>query len=209
MANGSQLAMLTHSVAEWNQWRAASAPKAFIAPRPNDELVRPIDLTGADLDRIDLTGANLSEVDLRNADLSRSKLRRADFRGADLRGAKLRASDLIHADFSTSLIVVDDASDMAWPADLRRASFRDAALLNTKFHDALVESTDFGGAILCGTELVRIDLAELRGLDTCAHSGPSTIDFATLITSPNLPVEFLRGCGVPERLVNWLVSLGE
>jgi TIR domain len=44
-------------------------------------------------------------------------------------------------------------------------------------------------------------------LDTCKHYGPSSIDFRTLQISPNLPLNFLRGVGLPDRLIDQLSSL--
>ena len=44
-------------------------------------------------------------------------------------------------------------------------------------------------------------------MDTCRHLGPSSIDFRTLEKSPNLPLAFLRGVGLPDRLIDYLPSL--
>ena len=46
-----------------------------------------------------------------------------------------------------------------------------------------------------------------EGLADCHHSGPSTIDFRTLTLSQNLPISFLRGCGLPDTLIDYLPSL--
>ena len=39
------------------------------------------------------------------------------------------------------------------------------------------------------------------------HEGPSSIDHRTLEKSPNLPLAFLRGVGLPDRLIEYLPSL--
>ncbi len=44
-------------------------------------------------------------------------------------------------------------------------------------------------------------MGEAKGLDTCVHYGPSSLDHRTLAKSPNLPIEFLRGCGLPELFI--------
>ena len=44
-------------------------------------------------------------------------------------------------------------------------------------------------------------------MDTCEHHGPSSIDHRTLEKSPNLPLAFLRGVGLPDRLIDYLPSL--
>jgi hypothetical protein len=46
-----------------------------------------------------------------------------------------------------------------------------------------------------------------RGLETCRHDGPSTLDHPTLAQSGSLPLVFLRGCRPPERLIEYLPSL--
>jgi hypothetical protein len=51
------------------------------------------------------------------------------------------------------------------------------------------------------------DLANVVGLETCRHHGPSTIDHRTLVKSGQLPLVFLRGCGLPENLIIYFPSL--
>jgi hypothetical protein len=46
-------------------------------------------------------------------------------------------------------------------------------------------------------------------LDTCTHRGPSVLDHRTLQRSGRLPLAFLRGCGLPDRLIESLPSLLE
>ena len=51
------------------------------------------------------------------------------------------------------------------------------------------------------------NLSGAGGLDVCDHIGPSVVDFATLSLSGRLPLPFLRGCGLPDRLIEYLPSL--
>ena len=44
-------------------------------------------------------------------------------------------------------------------------------------------------------------------LDACTHRGRSTIDRRTLARSGHLPLPFLRGCGLPDKLIDYLPSL--
>jgi hypothetical protein len=44
-------------------------------------------------------------------------------------------------------------------------------------------------------------------LETCIHQGPSIIDHRTLRKSGRLPLPFLRGVGLPDRLIEYLPSL--
>jgi hypothetical protein len=52
-----------------------------------------------------------------------------------------------------------------------------------------------------------LDLSQAVGLDRCRHQGASIIDFHTLLKSGSLPLNFLRGCGLPESLITYLPSL--
>src|SRR4030095_2926564 len=73
------------------------------------------------------------------------------------------------------------------------------------------------GANLTGTNLSRVTLFEtvfgdtnltaVRGLEACVHLGPSTLDHRTLAESGPLPLVFLRGCGLPDILIDYLPSL--
>src|SRR6267143_1926318 len=68
-------------------------------------------------------------------------------------------------------------------ADLTRANLVDADLHGAQLWDTVFSDTTLSGA---------------KGLDACAHRGPSTIDVRTLQKSGRLPEVFLRGCGLPE-----------
>jgi TIR domain/Pentapeptide repeats (8 copies) len=107
-----------------------------------------------------------------------ANLGRADLSGADLGGANLKEEDLSEANLSR--------------ANLKRADLSRAVVIKAEFHE---------------TALTDLDLSEAVGLDTCKHSGPSGIDFRTLYRSDNLPIPFLRGCGLPDNLIEYLPSL--
>ena len=72
---------------------------------------------------------------------------------------------------------------------------------------ANLRDADLSHAILQETFFTNVDLNNVIGLDTCKHSGPSSIDHRTLEKSPNLPLAFLRGVGLPDRLIDYLPSL--
>jgi hypothetical protein len=57
------------------------------------------------------------------------------------------------------------------------------------------------------TIFANVDIGKTNGLDNCDHVGPSFIDFRTLSLSGNLPLSFLRGCGLPDNLIDYLPSL--
>lgn len=220
MANPEQLIRLKDGVEGWNCWR-------------KNDLALVVDLSGADLNGADLNGANLSYADLSYAHLSKAGLRYAHLSRASLRYADLREADLRHADLrSTDLHYVNLGAACLAMADLREAKFFDADL-----READLRYTNLSGAELRGAELSRASLrkanltganlrratligAELEetifadtnlndalGLDACQHSGPSTFDHRTIAKSGRLPIIFLRGCGLPDKLIDYLPSL--
>jgi uncharacterized protein YjbI with pentapeptide repeats len=144
-----------------------------------------LDLRGADLRSppVDLRRAKLNDQDFSGAKLDYLDLREASLRGAKLIDASLKGTDLRRADLT--------GADLSG-TDLRRADLSDADLSRTK-----ILGTVFGNSVL----------KDVRGLDTCRHYGPSTIDHPTLMKSAPLPVVFLRGCGVPDILIEYLPSL--
>jgi hypothetical protein len=136
------------------------------------------DLRGADLTEADLTEADLTEADLRGADLTEADLRGADLSRTDLTEADLRGADLTEADLSEAVLS---------RTDLRGADLRGATLFETVFSDT--------------------HLTEVKNLDICCHEGPSYLDFRTLQQSGPLPLAFLRSCGLPDVLIDYLPSL--
>ncbi len=139
------------------------------------------DLSGADLRRADLHRADLSGATLYQADLSGI----GGFRVTVLTGADLREADLRKANLSEGFLV---------RANLSGADLSGATLYRTKLSETIFGDTDLTGA---------------KGLDSCVHLGPSTIDHRTLMKSGRLPLDFLRGCGLPDTLINYLPSLNE
>jgi len=82
-------------------------------------------------------------------------------------------------------------------ADLRNVNFLEADLSHANLTDAQIGKTVFGAT----------NLTETRGLECCWHYANSVIDHSTLIKSGKLPLPFLRGCGVPDRLIEYAASL--
>jgi hypothetical protein len=142
----------------------------------------PLDLAGIDLGRRDLTRVNLSWVGLRGANLAGAVLRGAELVGTHLTGADLTGADLTGADLTG--------------ADLTGADLTGA---------------DLSRAICWSTVIANIDLTAVRHLSSVRHLGPSLVGADTLFRlrgtpSPGL-LRFLRGCGVPDALINELPRL--
>jgi hypothetical protein len=180
MANSEQhLAVLKQGVEVWNKWRQSN-------PGIKPDLIA-ADLRGADLRRADLRGADLRGS---GADLLES--------GADLRRADLREADLREADLSRAVLI---------KADLREADLSRAVLVKADLREAVLIKADLSEVMLFETIFSDTCLAKVKGLDTCKHRAPSTLDFRTLQNSDPLPLAFLRGCGLPDLLIDYLPSL--
>jgi uncharacterized protein YjbI with pentapeptide repeats len=147
-------------------------------------------LPGANLRQANLAGADLRQADLSEADLSGARLSKADFSGANLSGADLIGADLLGANLSL--------------ADLRVAKLNGTNLSVAQIRGAKLSGAHFHGTILGAT-----CLRDAQGLDTCNHLGPSILDHLTLTLSGRLPDVFLRGCGLPDKLIDYLPALLE
>jgi hypothetical protein len=184
VADEEHVKRLRQGVAEWNALREASS-------------------IHADLSDVDLSGAKLLGANLYRADLSRANLRDAKLSGADLLCADLSYAGLTLADLSGA----DLSSANLGGADLSGADLSRANLSSANFTGAGLSGADLSYADLFETIFSDVDLTGVIGLETCTHHGPSTIDHRTLQKSKQLPLPFLRGVGLPDRLINYLPSL--
>lgn len=219
MANPKHLEKLKKGVDFWNQWRAKQHginPNLSGANLADEHLagidLRDSLLIGVNFRDADLRYANLNGADLRRADLSTARLQCADLSGATLRGAMLDKADLYEADLRST--DMEKASIIG--ADLSNASLR-----WTRLSGAILRDSDFSGADLRSTNLMRADLTRVKlidtvfgntdledavGLDTCEHRGRSILDNATIGHITSLPDVFLRGCGLPDPLIEYYLS---
>jgi hypothetical protein len=181
MANEEHLAILRQGVEAWNRWRAENPD------------VRP-DLSNTNLEAMDLTGAVLSNVLFQNASLRAATLSNANLRGASLRDANCRGT------------VLRDANLFA--ASLCKANLSQANLVHSDLSRADLTYADFSGAWTSSTIFGNVDLSVVKGLEKVHHLGPSFVDISTLYRSGGkIPESFLRGCGVPESLIEYLPAL--
>ena len=87
-------------------------------------------------------------------------------------------------------------------ADLRGANLSGAYL-----HEADLRGTDLHGATLFETIIANVDLSNCKSVESVRHAGPNTVDVRTLQRSGHLPLLFLRGVGLPDKLIEYLPSL--
>jgi hypothetical protein len=195
MADEDQLRILKLGVAAWNDWRSkfGGIRVDLIEADLRDANLSGADLSGAWLIGADLIGADLSDANLNGANLTRANLRAADLIGADLSDAYLQEARLIGANLSGAAL--DEAS-------LILTDLRDANLIGAALGWALLS-----GAKLCDTVFANVDLSGCKGLESCKHRGPSSVDIRTLQRSGPLPLIFTRGVGLPDTLIDYLPSL--
>ena len=184
MLNEEHLSVLRRGVGSWNDWHGQHSHAD-----PN--------LNGADLSGMDLSGINLSRTSLVQANLSETDLGGANLCGATLTGANL--SDANFAGTDLSRVNLRDA-------DLRRAILRNADLTMANLTGADLSSTNldmtnFNFALCSNTVWVNADLGRALGLAKIYHFGPSLIDIETIVKF-EVPIPFLRGCGLPESIIN-------
>ena len=145
-------------------------------PRGQPQRGRPqwADLRGADLSGADLSEANLSEANLDGANLSDANLGGADLGGPTSAGPTSAAADLSGADLGEAALQAQAQ---------RRQPQRRLSAASTSSPTSIYPKAN--------------------GLDSVIHIGPSTIGIDTLFRSKGkIPEAFLRGCGVPETVID-------
>ncbi|NTW82584.1 MAG: toll/interleukin-1 receptor domain-containing protein [Chlorobiaceae bacterium] len=206
MANSEHLEILKQGVEVWNKWREEY-------PHILPDLWR-ADLVGANLEKANLERANLERANLYEANLYETNLYGADLKGArlfsvDLSSANLHSADLYEANLHNADLV---------EANLAGAKLCSASLFEADLWGANLRGANLSGTNLCGADfnLARVgltafndvDISNVKGLDTVKHFGPSTIGIDTLYRSKgNISEVFLRGCGVPDQMIEYAKSL--
>jgi uncharacterized protein YjbI with pentapeptide repeats len=228
MANQKHLELLKKGVQDWNIWRKDNQT---LRPNLRDANLRDTNLAGIDLRNTYLTraylwsanlkgsnlsGAHLVGASLRNANLSNAILTNTNLRNADLQYANFTSSRLNGADLRDSkLYGVDFNGANLQSANLSRAdsskvNFTYANLSGAKLYRVNLTGSNLMNAILnqvrlYETAFINTNLIKAQGLDDCVHRGPSCIDHRTFSQSNDLPLVFLRGCGLPDHIIDNII----
>jgi uncharacterized protein YjbI with pentapeptide repeats len=201
MAEEEQLKILKQGVKAWNSWSKR-------------HITTSIDLSGADLSEVNLSKVDLSEANLFGANLVGTDFRAADLSAADLRWTNLSEANLSNANlFEANLSGAGIIKTNLSMANLSWACLNEANLSKANLSEANLTQLTLLGTEIDGALFVNVDLSAVRGLQHCYHFGPSSIDHRTLSKSGQLPIEFLRGCGLSDweiettRLYNLALTL--
>jgi hypothetical protein len=192
---------------------------------------------GNRLDSYDFNELELDEIDFSTdvlwcSEFQNTKLAYARFCETRLAGVNFQGANLTAADFSYARCYgVTERGMVEWGnvpvgaktssrftnaildravfdnAMLHGVDFSHASLLNTKFVSSSLYDTNFENATLGGTVFSDVNLSGVKGLDSVKHTAPSFLDSQTLARSGNLPVTFLRGCGLSDILIDHIPSL--
>jgi TIR domain/Pentapeptide repeats (8 copies) len=173
------------AIAEWNRRRAAGEA----TPNLSGANLSHANLSGTDLSHADLSDANLSDANLSGAHLHRAQLHRANLNRANLDRAQLNWANLNRANLSGAVL-------------------SQAGLMGTNLSEAELSGAGLSYALCAETVFANVDLSQAMDLESVRHIGQSTIGTDTLIRSKGgIPDAFLRGCGLPDVLINYLPSL--
>lgn len=223
---GKLLRLLGSGSSAWNRWLGGLPSFRWLRrSRWQKKMSRVpgylIDLRSADLRRLDLsncyfgnvnfTGSRFTQAKLRGANfsdwpgvtiISSATLDNCDFRSADLAGVHLSGVSLKGADLSRA----EFNGGWSYNVDFSGENlFR--TMIYYQFRDSNFQDADFKEADLFETEFIDTDLGKAKNLDKCNFSGPCVLDHRTIFKSGKLPDSFYRGCGFPDRLIEYLPSL--
>jgi uncharacterized protein YjbI with pentapeptide repeats len=153
---------------------------------------------------MDLQNFNLSQVDF-----SKTDLRETALSGADLSHANLHGGDLTRAKLRSMILF---PKGWGGPREdhitiLHRTTLSRVNLTEVDLHGADLGEADLTEASFSETLLINCNLAGAKGLESCVHRGPSTIDDRTIIKSRPLPLSFLQGCGLTNEVIKVLNHL--
>jgi len=153
-----------------------------------------------------LEGEVLSGIDLKNKDFRAAILRNVEFVGCDLSEVNFADADLSGANFRNAKLENVDFSN----ANLSRANFHKASLLEAVFTGSNLFMTNFREASIGKIVFAELEMETCVGLDSVKHTAPSSIGVECLYQAgASLPIQFLKGIGLSQILIDYLPDLVE
>jgi TIR domain/Pentapeptide repeats (8 copies) len=175
------------------------------------------DLGGADLSGARLVGATLTDCNLSQANLTKAVLVEAVLTRCRMREASLCATDATASRFQSCDLRRANAEESTF----EKASLVGASLISGNWAKVNASATDLlradlsfsrwrgsnlHGAAMSSTVMAATDLGGVLGLDSVVFDGPCPIDDSTIRTIDPLVQPFLRGCGLPDELIDFYMS---
>lgn len=195
MASHEHLKILRAGWSVWQDWRKQHPE---VIPNLKDAKLKGFDFVDFDLSGANLSGADLSNTTIAVASLANANLRNADLTRADVGMSSLRKTILCNAKLGETQFV---------DSDLREADLSGARCISTNFRGANLRGADFDGASFNYAIVGDVDLSGAKNLESVIHHTYSVLDHRTIVKSGTLPLKFLRGCGLPETLIEYFPSI--
>jgi hypothetical protein len=86
--------------------------------------------------------------------------------------------------------------------------FIGSLMSQTNLTATILDAADFTGALFSFAIVGGVDLRKVLGLENVAYHGPSHLGIDTVYLSRGeIPEKFLRGCGVPKDMIDYIRSL--
>jgi len=122
-----------------------------------------------------------------------------DLSGADLSYLDLSDANLWAANLSNANISLTNFAG---------ANLSGSQLFSTKFYMVNLNGANLQEACFFNTQIINMDLRDVKNLDKAKHFGPSFVDISTIYESNGkIPKSFLRGIGIPDRLIDSMAFL--
>jgi uncharacterized protein YjbI with pentapeptide repeats len=206
MEREEALALLSSGSAGVEEWNRRRREETFDPPNLSKVDLARSDLTGADFSHSNLSYSNLQFANLQNANLAGANLYRTTFSGAQLAGANLSTARLHDTDLSD----VDLAGARFFQATIAHVDFRRARLLAADFTEGWLIGGQFTDAVLTGARFgysyISCLLHDARDIEGAQHVARSRVSVDTLRSFRSIPYAFLRGCGLQEEDIAYLVT---
>jgi hypothetical protein len=123
--------------------------------------------------------------------------------GINLSSAYLESSNLFSLTLDSANLERAHLQNVnCYGASFKNVNFNSANLELVNFCLADLDGADFKESYLGSTIFGFTDLSTAKNLDSCIHLGSSIVDNNTLSKSMNLPLKFLRGCGLPDFIID-------
>ena len=131
-----------------------------------------------------------------------------DYKGINLSGANLESASLFCVDLDEANLEGASLQNCnCYSASFKNSNLRDVDLQLANLTLSNLDNSNLDGAYLGNTVFGNCNLSNVKNLITCEHLHSSIIDHLTLIESENLPKVFLRGCGLPDFIIDNILSL--